>query len=205
MRASGTGTGCGWENGESSSSLQEKCPVPPKTMPNGRGFGAKRAFLMASAQAHLWQGLQSPRPGFGRFTQICREAHRRGKPEILRCALDGLVPIRTASGEDMRVLLRLLDGLSSALTLAGQEMAVRPAGRGNAGDDARAVAGSKTSGSAVPAALWRGAVNIHAFGTAATSEPLTTSQVISSNFISARLAAALQEEAAPAVDPALSN
>jgi hypothetical protein len=83
---------------------------------------ASDEFLTAIAQAHLWQGLQSPRPGFGRFTQICREAHRRGKPEILLCALDGLAPIRTASGEDMRVLLRSLDGLSSALTLAGQEI-----------------------------------------------------------------------------------
>ena len=81
---------------------------------------ASDEFLTASAQAHLWQGLQSARPGFGRFTQICREAHRRGKPEILLCALDGLVPIRTASGEDMRVLLRSLDGFISAVILAGR-------------------------------------------------------------------------------------
>jgi hypothetical protein len=31
------------------------------------------------------------------------------------------VPIRTASGEDVRVLLGSLDGLMSALTLAGQK------------------------------------------------------------------------------------
>jgi hypothetical protein len=60
---------------------------------------------MESAKAHLWRCLQSPQPGFFCFAQICREAHRRGKPELLVCALKRLVPIRTASGEDMRVLL----------------------------------------------------------------------------------------------------
>jgi hypothetical protein len=79
-------------------------------------------FLTECAKDHLWQNLQSPRPGFGRFAQICREAHRRGRPELLLRALERLTPIRTASGEDMRVLLRVLDGLSSALTLAGQEI-----------------------------------------------------------------------------------
>ena len=79
-------------------------------------------FLTECAKDHLWQDLQSPRPGFDRFTQICREAHRRGKPEILLRAVERLAPIRTASGEDMRVLLRSLDGLISAVILAGQEI-----------------------------------------------------------------------------------
>jgi hypothetical protein len=39
--------------------------------------------------------------------------------------------MRTASGEDMRVLLRSLDRLSSALTLAGQEI-VRLSGQQDA-------------------------------------------------------------------------
>ena len=77
-------------------------------------------FLVESAKDHLWQNLQSPRPGFGRFTQICREAHRRGKPQILLRAVERLAPIRTASGEDMRVLLRSLDGFISAVILAGR-------------------------------------------------------------------------------------
>jgi hypothetical protein len=88
-------------------------------------------FLTESAKDHLWQNLQSPRPGFDRFGQICREAHRRGRPEILLRAVERLAPIRTASGEDMRVLLRTLDGLSSALTLAGQEI-VRLSGQRDA-------------------------------------------------------------------------
>jgi hypothetical protein len=57
-------------------------------------------FLTESAKDHLWQGLQSPQPGFNRFSQICREAHRRGKPELLMHAVQRLAPIRTASGED---------------------------------------------------------------------------------------------------------
>jgi hypothetical protein len=58
-------------------------------------------FLTESGKDPLRQDLQSP-PGtvFGRFTQICREAHRRGKPELLLRALERLTPIRTASGED---------------------------------------------------------------------------------------------------------
>src|SRR5215471_92353 len=79
-------------------------------------------FLTECAQDHLWQDLQSPRPGFDRFGQICREAHRRGKPEILLHAVERLAPIRSASGEDMRVLLRSLDSLTSAVILAGQEI-----------------------------------------------------------------------------------
>jgi hypothetical protein len=71
-------------------------------------------FLTECAKDHLWQDLQSPRPGFDRFTQICREAHRRAKPEILLRAVERLAPMRTASGEDMRVLLRSLDSLTSA-------------------------------------------------------------------------------------------
>ena len=79
-------------------------------------------FLIESAKDHLWQNLQSPQPGFNRFSQICREAHRRGKPELLLRAVERLAPIRTASGEDMRVLLRSLDSLKSAVILAGQEI-----------------------------------------------------------------------------------
>ena len=79
-------------------------------------------FLTECAKDHLWQDLQSPRPGFDRFGQICREAHRRGKPELLLRAVERLAPIRTASGEDMRVLLRSLDSLTSAVILAGQEI-----------------------------------------------------------------------------------
>jgi hypothetical protein len=59
-------------------------------------------FLIESAKDHLWQNLQSPQPGFNRFSQICREAHRRGKPELLLQAGQRLVPVRTASGEDLR-------------------------------------------------------------------------------------------------------
>ena len=80
-------------------------------------------FLTESAKDHLWQALQSPQPGFGRFSQICREAHRRGKPELLLRALERLVPIRTASGEDIRVLLGSIEALINAVTLAGQEIA----------------------------------------------------------------------------------
>ena len=47
-------------------------------------------FLTECAKDHLWQDLQSPRPGFDRFTQICREAHRRGKPELLLNAVERL-------------------------------------------------------------------------------------------------------------------
>src|SRR6516164_7989334 len=79
-------------------------------------------FLTESGKDHLWQDLQSPRPGFDRFAQICREAHRRGRPEILLRVLERLVPIQTASGEDVRMLLGSLDGLMTAVTLAGQEI-----------------------------------------------------------------------------------
>jgi hypothetical protein len=64
--------------------------------------------------------LQSPQPGFNRFSQICREAHRRGKPELLMDAVQRLVPVRTASGEDLRFLLRAFEGLISAMIQAGQ-------------------------------------------------------------------------------------
>jgi hypothetical protein len=57
-------------------------------------------FLTECAKDHLRQNLQTPQPGFNRFSQICREAHRRGKPELLRQAIQRLVPIRTASVED---------------------------------------------------------------------------------------------------------
>ena len=79
-------------------------------------------FLIESAKDHLWQNLQSPRPGFNRFSQICREAHRRGKPELLMEAVQRLVPVRSASGEDLRFLLRALNGLINAVTLAGREI-----------------------------------------------------------------------------------
>jgi hypothetical protein len=36
--------------------------------------------------------MQSPQPGFSRFGQICREAHRRGKPDLLMHAVQRLVP-----------------------------------------------------------------------------------------------------------------
>jgi hypothetical protein len=77
-------------------------------------------FLIESAKDHLWQNLQSPQPGFNRFSQICREAHRRGKPELLMQAVQRLVPVRTASGEDLRFLLRALEGLMGAIIQAGQ-------------------------------------------------------------------------------------
>jgi hypothetical protein len=79
-------------------------------------------FLTESAKEHLWQNLRSPQPGFNRFSQICREAHRRGKPELLLHAVQRLVPVRTASGEDLRVLLRAVEGLMSAMIPAGQEI-----------------------------------------------------------------------------------
>jgi hypothetical protein len=88
-------------------------------------------FLIESAKDHLWQNLQSPRPGFARFTQICREAHRRGKPEPLMQAVQRLVPVRTASGEDLRGLLRALEGLMSVMIPAGQEI-VNLSGKENA-------------------------------------------------------------------------
>jgi hypothetical protein len=77
-------------------------------------------FLIESAKDHLWQNLQSPQPGFNRFSQICREAHRRGKPELLLQAVQRLVPVRSASGEDLRGVLRALEGLMSAMIPAGQ-------------------------------------------------------------------------------------
>jgi len=79
-------------------------------------------FLTESAKDHLWQNLQSPQPGFNRFSQICREAHRRGKPELLMHAVERLVPVRSASGEDLRGLLGALEGLMSAIIPAGQEI-----------------------------------------------------------------------------------
>jgi hypothetical protein len=79
-------------------------------------------FLIESARNHLWQCLHSPQPGFGRLAQICREAHRRGKPELLLRAVESLVPIRTASGEDVRALLRAIAELRSALILADREI-----------------------------------------------------------------------------------
>jgi hypothetical protein len=42
------------------------------------------------AKDHLCQNLSSPQPGFNRFSQICREAHRRGKPELLLRAVERL-------------------------------------------------------------------------------------------------------------------
>jgi hypothetical protein len=88
-------------------------------------------FLTESAKDHLWQNLQSPQPGFNRFSQICREAHRRGKPELLMHAVQRLVPVRTASGEDLRDLLRSLEGLMSGMIPAGQEI-LRLSGEENA-------------------------------------------------------------------------
>jgi hypothetical protein len=85
-------------------------------------------FLMESAKAHLRQCLQSPQPGFGRLAQIWREAYRRGRPGILLRAIESMAAIRTASGEDISELLRTLDGLTSLLSLAGQEI-VRLSGR----------------------------------------------------------------------------
>jgi len=78
--------------------------------------------LTESANVHLWQCFQSPQPGFGRCTQICREAHRRGKPELIMKAVAAMTPIRTASGEDVRVLLRQMAELRAALILAGKEI-----------------------------------------------------------------------------------
>jgi hypothetical protein len=97
------------------------------------------------------------RPGsdFGRFTQICREAHRSGKPELLLRALERLVPIRPASGEDMRVLLRSRDGLMSALTLAGQDIVKLARQRvGVLVELMREPLKRRRSGGAVPAAIW---------------------------------------------------
>jgi hypothetical protein len=78
--------------------------------------------LTESAIVHLWQCLQSPQPGFGRFTQICQEAHRRGKPELIMRAVAAMTPIRTASGENVRILLRQMAELRAALVLAGKEI-----------------------------------------------------------------------------------
>jgi hypothetical protein len=85
-------------------------------------------FLIESAREHLWRNFDSPEPDFARLAQICREAHRRGRPELLRRVLERLAPIRTASDEDLRVLLGSLNGLMSVLTLAGQEI-VKLSGR----------------------------------------------------------------------------
>jgi hypothetical protein len=84
-------------------------------------------FLIESGKDHLWQNLLSRRPGFARFTQICCEAHRRGKPELLQRALARLTC--TPSGEAMQVLLRSLDGLMSAVTLAGRRSRSCPGGK----------------------------------------------------------------------------
>jgi hypothetical protein len=43
-------------------------------------------------------------------------------PELLMQAVQRLVPVRSASGEDLRFLLRALNGLISAVTLAGREI-----------------------------------------------------------------------------------
>jgi hypothetical protein len=78
--------------------------------------------LAESAKVHLWQFLQSPQPGFQRFAQICREAHRRGKPELLLHAAETLTPARTATDQDLRVLLRSHAELRAALVAAGKEI-----------------------------------------------------------------------------------
>ncbi|HKD45161.1 MAG TPA: hypothetical protein VKD24_05845 [Candidatus Angelobacter sp.] len=88
-------------------------------------------FLTESVKDHLWQALASPQPGFNRFSQICREAHRRGKPELLMQAVQRLAPVRTASGDDLRGLLRVLEGLMSAMIQAGQAI-VKISGEENA-------------------------------------------------------------------------
>jgi hypothetical protein len=61
---------------------------------------------MESAKAHLWQCIQPPQPGFFRIAQICCQAHRRGNLKILMRAVESLA---TASDEDMRVLLRVVE------------------------------------------------------------------------------------------------
>ena len=48
--------------------------------------------LEESAAAELWADLHSPDPVFRSFALRCREAHRRGKPEILQRAVARLVP-----------------------------------------------------------------------------------------------------------------
>jgi hypothetical protein len=78
--------------------------------------------LAEAAKSHLWQCLQSPEPGFSRLAQVCREAHRCGKPELLMRAVEVLAPVRTADGEDVRVLLRVIERLTDALSMAGKEM-----------------------------------------------------------------------------------
>jgi hypothetical protein len=77
--------------------------------------------LADAAKGHLWQCLQSPDPGFFRLTQISKEAHRRGKPELLLCAVEALAPIRTATGE-VRVLLGVIERLTDLLGMAGKEI-----------------------------------------------------------------------------------
>jgi hypothetical protein len=62
------------------------------------------------------------------LTQICREAHRRGRPELLMRALEQVAPSRTVSGEDLRVLLDVVDALSDVLAEAGRRI-VRSSGR----------------------------------------------------------------------------
>jgi hypothetical protein len=60
----------------------------------------------------------------GLLTHICREARRRGKPEIVGCAIESLLPIRTVSGEDVRVPLGALASHASlADVLAGEKIA----------------------------------------------------------------------------------
>jgi len=48
--------------------------------------------LEESAAAELWADLLSPDPAFRSFALRCKEAHRRGKPEILKRVLARLVP-----------------------------------------------------------------------------------------------------------------
>ena len=85
-------------------------------------------FLIQSASDHLRRNLASSEPDFDRLTQICREAHRRGRPELLMRALEQVAPIRTVSGEDLRVLLDVVDALSGVLAEAGRRI-VRSSGR----------------------------------------------------------------------------
>jgi len=74
-----------------------------------------------SVKVHLWQCFQSRQPGFSRFAQICREAHRRSKPELIMHGVASMMPIRAASGGTC-VLLRQLAELSAALIVAGKEI-----------------------------------------------------------------------------------
>jgi hypothetical protein len=77
----------------------------------------------------------------------------------------------------MRVLLRSFDGLMSALTVAGQEIVKFSWQKDGALLELmlRAVERGAGGRGAIPAALWRGAVNIHALVTAA---PIRTTDYI---------------------------